>query len=323
MLQFAIFFATTRQKDTPESLISDTFTANAKRRTLRSGFLWGRPDETQCNTSWTDNLPGFRTPENNITNASIPSRCTGAGGEIKKKMMDRNGFTAEEATVLIGAHTIGMTRHTFGTSFASPWVLNGRDTATPVGAIFDNAYHGFLTNTIVEKDAYSFAGNFAPFTKTFPTWWRDNSTGINHLDTDIILAFPSLNTTVHPHFDIFTKNFAKSNTLFLTTFFKALQKMSQLGVKVKLFPSSTSHCKPHCNGAEAHGGGNGKGLDADEIHLLIKQLGNSTAFSDQATNKLQESREDEINKLTTPASLTAKPTSTPPPVPASKPKPAS
>ena len=90
ILQFAIFFATTRQKDFPESLISGASTANAKRETLKTEFLWGRPDEMQCDTMWVENLPGL----NSVRGGPIPRRCTLAGGEIKNKMIDRNGFTA-------------------------------------------------------------------------------------------------------------------------------------------------------------------------------------------------------------------------------------
>ena len=90
IIQFAIFFATTRQKETPESLISGTSTANSKRERLKSDFLWGRPDEEQCDTMWAENLPAL----NSARGGSIPSRCTLAGREVKEKMMDRNGFTA-------------------------------------------------------------------------------------------------------------------------------------------------------------------------------------------------------------------------------------
>jgi hypothetical protein len=90
ILQFAIFFATTRQKDTPESLVSGTSTANAKRATLRNGFLWGRPDEQDCDTLWVENLPNLNSAED----GPITGRCTAAGAQIKDKMIDRNGFTA-------------------------------------------------------------------------------------------------------------------------------------------------------------------------------------------------------------------------------------
>jgi hypothetical protein len=159
LIQFAGFFVTIRQKDTPESLTSGSVSANAKRMTLKNDFVWGRPDEDNCDVAWTDNLPEFITPS--TVGGTIPARCTGAGGEIKSKMMDRNGFTAgekrccwitlllllttlfvqceigncvlsrtrsqsflffmltaEEATALIGAHSIGSTRHIFGASMS-------------------------------------------------------------------------------------------------------------------------------------------------------------------------------------------------------------
>ena len=142
ILQCAIFFATTRQTGTPESLLLNSAsspTAFEKRETLKKDFLWGRPDETNCNPEWTDNLPSnFNScpTENNI-----PCRCANAGGEIEEKMIKRNGFTAgkfvlldslkhrdknytrvllrflyftEEANALIGAHSIGLIRNTFG-----------------------------------------------------------------------------------------------------------------------------------------------------------------------------------------------------------------
>ena len=51
---------------------------------------WGRPDETSCQTVWTDNLPTFDLPTDGPLTTG---RCAGAGEEIKEKMMDRNGFT--------------------------------------------------------------------------------------------------------------------------------------------------------------------------------------------------------------------------------------
>ena len=77
--------------------------------------------------------------------------------------MDRNGFTAREATVLMGAHTIGSTRNTFGAALGGHWVVNGADDATSNGPVFDNAYHYFLSNTIVADDANQFGSNTAPF----------------------------------------------------------------------------------------------------------------------------------------------------------------
>jgi len=95
-LQFAIFFATTRQKDTPESLLLHSGSlpsrsAIAKRQTLKNDFRWGRPDELNCDPAWTDNLPG---PNTGLCSGFIPCRFAMAGDEIQEKMMNRNEFTA-------------------------------------------------------------------------------------------------------------------------------------------------------------------------------------------------------------------------------------
>ena len=241
MLQFAAFFATVRQSIMPESLFSGTASAIAKRDRLKTEFLWGRPDEVKCDIMWVDNLPSVPPG-----GGGIPGRCTAAGVEIKKKMMDRNGFTAEEATVLMGAHSIGLTRNIFGPALAGPWVDSGRDNFTPFGGVFGNSFHDFLITTVVENDAISFAMNVAPFddpTGIFPNWFRDFSADINHLDTDITLAFPNLNPS-HPDFSTFTSSFASDNTHFLKVFFLALEKMGQLGVKAKL--SLATKCDDPC-----------------------------------------------------------------------------
>ena len=76
--------------------------------------------------------------------------------------------------------------------------------------VFDNAYRHFLINTIVENNANNFAtapppGNPAtmvPFTTDFGTWFRDDPNGLDHLDTDMALAFPTLNTATHPDVSI-------------------------------------------------------------------------------------------------------------------------
>jgi catalase (peroxidase I) len=105
MTQFAGWFAVLRQKGVPG------LTA-AKKDEIVAKTNWGRPDEQNCDTAWTANLPGFQMGNGQ----PIPTRCKLAGGEIKNKMMDRNGFTAIEATALMGAHSIGMTRNVFGPS---------------------------------------------------------------------------------------------------------------------------------------------------------------------------------------------------------------
>jgi len=304
IIQFAALFATVRQKDTPESLKSGSVSANAKRETLKNDFVWGRPDEFNCDVNWTDNLPEFITPS--TAGGTIPGRCTGAGGEIKNKMMDRNGFTAEEATALIGAHSIGMTRHTMGASLSGTWVTSGADNATPFGPKFGNSFHDFLVNQIVENDATSFSSNLDTFDWDFFSWFRIDPTpnapiGINHLDTDVTLAFPSLDLSVHPNFNEFTSNFAGDNSVFLATFFPALKKMSQLGVDVALSPATSC---VRCPGDVF------AGLDSDVLDNLIADIGDSTASASAAVNFLQFNRIDEIRDLAKRA-----PKLTPPPVP--------
>jgi hypothetical protein len=93
MLQFAAFFAATRQSIVPESISTSatSTTAIQKRNTLKADFVWGRLDEANCNEAWTDNLPGF---SNGAILTDLPGRCIAAGNEIVEKMMNRNGFTA-------------------------------------------------------------------------------------------------------------------------------------------------------------------------------------------------------------------------------------
>jgi len=77
MLQFAIFFAVTRQSGTPESLLSGTAAAVAKRASMKTDFLWGRPDEIACDTMWVGSLPGF-SPPNDGTIPGPGGRCAAA-----------------------------------------------------------------------------------------------------------------------------------------------------------------------------------------------------------------------------------------------------
>jgi len=205
-----------------------------------------------------------------------------------------------EANALIGAHTIGLLRHTFGPSL--PWVQNGRDFATPFGPVFDNAYHHFLRNTIVEDTAGAFASNQSPFTEVFSNWFRISPTfpnELSHLDTDVTLAFPPVGVT-HPDYSLDTTTFASSNAVFLKQFFLALDKMGRLGVNVPLSPATD--CKVPCGEAE---------LRADEIIRLIASLSNATAIADRINAQIQANRTDEIKKLTTLVKDMPKPTSRP------------
>ena len=116
----------------------------------------------------------------------------------------------------------------------------------PVGAVFDNAYHRFLRNTIIEDTAGAFGSNKSPFTMDFGNWFQVENffpDELAHLDTDVTLAFPPLNTS-HPDYSMDTIMFAGDNNLFLQTFFAALHKMGRLGVNVELFKAT--NCKDPC-----------------------------------------------------------------------------
>ena len=224
MIQFVGFFAVVRQ-------MGNTGMKPSKRSKIQTSFKWGRPDERNCKTGWVKCLPGFElgtTPTGNIV-----KRCTMAGKEIKDKMMGCNGFTASESAALLGAHTIGITRNVFP-GFQFPWNSNGSDDATTRGPQFDNAFHKFLSESIKAKRAKEFPDNPDPLVQTFPDWHHDPVNKINHFDTDLAIAFPSEDTNIHPDFHNFTRQFAKSNTAFLTAFMGAFDKMSKLGVSKTL-----------------------------------------------------------------------------------------
>jgi len=187
-------------------------------------FEWGRVDETVCNVDWTQNLPGFS--HEGIGSGDIEGRLADSGLEINRKMIQGNGFTARQATALIGAHTIGQTRTSFGAALAGPWVENGNDEAP----VFDNSFFLFLRDVNREHsgDISSFTpDNIDPFAVRFGDWFRTDS-GLNWLDTDLALAFRPLGN--YPNFLRHSLQFAESNDIFLTEFISALGVMSRLGV---------------------------------------------------------------------------------------------
>jgi catalase (peroxidase I) len=283
-IQFAGLFAAVRQLDIP-GMTSTKITQLLE-------FQWGRKDEPNCDIDWTLNLPHFNVNDNE--NETIPARCLMAGGEIKIKMMDKNGFTSEEATALIGAHTIGLTRTIFGDDHAAPWVANGADDATVDGPVFDNKFFDFLENTIVEDTADAFAANIAPFTLQLFNWFQTESTPsspkLNHLDTDIVLAFPTQDASVHPNFHDHTTVFANNNNYFLDTFFKALDKMSKLGV-INVLSNPTPLCAKGCVIF---------GLDFSQ-EILESDLRFAISTAEKQLELKQESRnQEELKKLTTP-----------------------
>lgn len=83
IIQFAAFFVTTRQKETPKSLTLGSVSSNAKRAALKNDFVCG-------SSRWSQ--------EQREVLSQLSVLCTGAGGEIKTKKMDRNGFTAGMTT---------------------------------------------------------------------------------------------------------------------------------------------------------------------------------------------------------------------------------
>jgi Peroxidase len=284
MIQFAGLFSVVRQKGVPG------LTAT-KRTELVDMLSWGRPDEQNCKTSWTTNLPGFKL---GTLQSNIRMRCTFAGREIKRKMMDRNGFSAIEATALMGGHSIGLTRNVFGTgsNLVSKWSHNGHDDATPQGPIFGNGFHQYLEFDVVEETAAAFATNVAAFDVVFPDWLRETATGIGHLDTDLALAFPSLDLAAHPHFHTFTELFANDNAAFMREFMNAFRKMSSLGVTVPLVVGLP--CTESCQGVAV------KPVLTVQEKQLVEQ--NVTAAVEQADEQLADNTirlENQIEQQTT------------------------
>ena len=286
LIQFAGLFSVVRQTGVPGL-------TPQKRQRLLNEFQWGRPDEAECDIAWTQNLPGFilgTDPQD------VPRRCAFAGGEIKQKMIDRNGFTAEEATALIGAHTIGLTRNEFGSELQAPWVTNGADDATPEGPVFDNAFHLFLTQDVVANTAEEFDNNRLSFDVDFPTWFRSQTQDLNHLDTDVSLAFPSQDLSIHPHYHLFTQSFANNNQLFLRTFRLAYNKMSRLGVTDPL--SNAEFCTPP---VQAPTSTEANVFLAPDPFLDLLQATLQEAEENLEISEIE--REEEIATLTTPVDI--------------------
>ena len=91
MLQFAIFYVVVRQSALVDPLIGVMTTA--KRDFIKDNFNWGRPDETSCDLTTSQNLPSFQTPANHPVPQPLAARCSGAGQAIQNHMITLNGFT--------------------------------------------------------------------------------------------------------------------------------------------------------------------------------------------------------------------------------------
>lgn len=215
---------------------------------------------------------------------------------------------------MIGAHTIGLVRDTFGTGLGNPWVLNGADDFAG-GPVFDNEYFKFGIDTIEANTCSAFANNPTPFSRVFPTWFQQSNfpsqgLGLDWLDTDISLMMPSTDETPsgHPNFRGFSEAFAANNTVFLDTFFPAFDKLTKLGVDPKKLSPATTSCacgSRRLTQVERHLVGYSGALTANDLFALARGFGDAMARATMTTIKWQCMREDEIIWLTTETNVTA------------------
>ncbi len=65
---------------------------------------------------------------------------------------------------------------------------------------------------------FDFSYNFQPFETDFSTWFRDEDfkgTPLDHLDTDVVLAFPPYPAGAYPDYSVDSSAFSVDNALFL------------------------------------------------------------------------------------------------------------
>ena len=163
----------------------------------------------------------------------------------------------------------------------------------------------------------------------FGDWFRDVPNDLDHLDTgkcgcglqtaeqftnirmskpvtstDIALAFPTENLSMHPDFSVHSTAFAGSNAFFLSTFMAAMDKMGKLGVSVALQPASTPcSCSARRRLQEEIGFGKSS-VSLNDALVLIRDLGNATSWALMQNLDTQQGRIEEIQKLTTPERVT-------------------
>ena len=180
---------------------------------------------------------------------------------------------------------------------------------------FDNEYHDWLINKLEADRVAEFQKtmdpeNMKPFDKEFLNWFqvspevtRDPNLKLDHLDSDLVLAFPSLfpllsDSHHYPNYHEDTVRFAESNDVFLQTFFPALDKMSKLGVDVHLqSPGSGCAC-----GSGGTSNSNYATAESEYEHLVeeIKDIGSALALAEEELEAKQYKRKDEISLVTTP-----------------------
>lgn len=199
------------------------------------GFSFGRVDAKICSPSLTDNLPEFFLGgERKSFENDLIRRIDLSGEQIKNKMMLRNGFSAQEAVALIGAHTIGIQRTVFGSSQYSPQSAGIAGPWDETPKTFDNNFFVKLMEVSQNFTRSLIALSDAPDMVDVIYWWQIlNTTDIkptaSFLDTDIVMAFRSTNISLYPDFSEFVQEFADDEDFFIEVFLKSLDKMSRLG----------------------------------------------------------------------------------------------
>ncbi len=156
------------------------------------------------------------------------------------------------------------------------------------GPIFNNDFHSYFVDVIPAKDLNTFAADPKPFSHIFPNWYREDEEAENFLDTDVVLAFPSVDESAHPSYHTYTRKFANSNSYFMDTFFSAMDKMSKLGVRAYLH--KPHECKSNCNGGK---------LTQSQRQYLQNALNQALGEAEEAISIVQENRYKEIKNLTT------------------------
>ena len=174
---------------------------------------------------------------------------------------------------------------------------------------FDNEYHEWLINDLEADRVREFQEsmdpkNMKPFDKEFLNWFQVSQVPghpnlkLDHLDSDLVLAFPSLSHSYYPNYREDTLRFAASNDVFLQTFFPALDKMSKLGVNVHLqSPGSGCACG---SGGISNSNFAADGSEYEHLVEEIKDIGSALALAEEELEAKQYNRKDEISLVTTP-----------------------
>ena len=175
---------------------------------------------------------------------------------------------------------------------------------------FDNEYHHWLINDLEADNVSEFMPrtdpeNIEPFDEDFLNWFQvspevtgDSDLKLDHLDSDLVLAFPSQAHSYYPNYHEDTVKFAESNDVFLQTFFPALDKMSKLGVDVHLqSPGSGCACG---SGGISNSNFATDGSEYEHLVEEIKDIGSALALAEEELEAKQYKRKDEISLVTTP-----------------------